>query len=93
MTELTQYSDAQLVVFVAGAVATIRQAFPSIDGRKLVWLVAFVVAIVACLLIALSSTLTWQSALQGLLRALAVAMQAIAGASALNYAAGKVSTQ
>lgn len=93
MTQLAQYSDAQLVVFVAGAVAAIRQSFPAIDGRKLVWLVAVVIAVAVCLLVALSSACTWQSALQGLLRALTVAMQAIAGVSIANYAVQKVSTQ
>ena len=89
---MTQYSDAQLAVIVAGAVSAIRQFFPQVDGKAKVWAVALVVAVLLCLLIALPSGATWQSVLLSIQRAIVVAAQAVAGASLVGYAAGKVQT-
>ena len=89
---MTQYSDAQLAVIVAGSVSAIRQFFPQVDGKAKVWLVALVVAILICLLIALPSGATWQTVLIAIQRAIVVAAQAVAGASLVGYAAGKVQT-
>ena len=84
---MTNYSDAQLAVIVAGTVSAIRQFFPQVDGKGKVWIVALVVAI---LLVALPAGATWQAVLLGIQRAIVVAAQAVAGASLLGYAAGKV---
>ena len=89
---MTQYSDAQLAVIVAGAVSAIRQFCPTVDGKGKVWGVALVVAILICLLIALPSGATWQTVLIAIQRAIVVAAQAVAGASLVGYAAGKVQT-
>ena len=87
---MSTYSDAQLAVIVAGTVSAIRQFFPQVDGKGKVWVVALVVAILLCLLVALPSGATWQTVLLGIQRAIVVAAQAVAGASLLGYAAGKV---
>lgn len=87
---MSQYSDAQLSILVAGAVSAIRQAFPQIDGKGRVWGVALAVAILLCLLVVLPSGATWQAVLIGIQRAFVVAAQAVAGASLVGYAAGKV---
>ena len=89
---MNQYSDAQLAVIVAGAVSALRQFAPSLDGKGKVWGVALVVAILICLLIALPSGATWQTVLIAIQRAIVIAAQAVAGASFVGYAAGKVQT-
>ena len=89
---MNQYSDAQMAVLVAGIVSAIRQFFPSLDGKGKVWAVALVVAVLLCLLVALPSGATWQAVLIGIQRAFIVAAQAVAGASLVGYAAGKVVT-
>ena len=89
---MTTYSDAQLAVLVAGIVSALRQFFPVIDGKAKVWTVALVVAILICLLIALPSGATWQTVLIAIQRAFVVTAQAVAGASLVGYAAGKVQT-
>ena len=92
MDAMTQYSDAQLAVIVAGIVSAIRQFFPAIDGKGKVWAVALAVAVLLCLLVVLPSGATWQAVLLGIQRAFIVAAQAVAGASLVGYAAGKVVT-
>ena len=89
---MTTYSDAQLAVIVAGTVSALRQFAPTLDGKGKVWAVALVVAILLCLLIALPSGATWQTVLIAIQRAFVVAAQAVAGASLVGYAAGKVQT-
>ena len=89
---MTTYSDAQLAVIVAGAVSAIRQFAPTIDGKGKVWAVALAVSILLCLLISLPSGATWQTVLIAIQRAFIVAAQAVAGASLVGYAAGKVQT-
>ena len=89
---MTQYSDAQMAVLVAGIVSAIRQFFPALDGKGKVWAVALAVAVLLCLLISLPSGATWQSVLIAIQRAFVVAAQAVAGASLVGYAAGKVQT-
>lgn len=84
---MNTYSDAQLALFVAGAVSAIRQFFPQLDGKGRVWMAAFGVAVLLCIL---PAGVSWQSILPGIQRAVIVAAQAIAGTSLLGYAAGKV---
>ena len=87
---MSEYSDAQLAVLVAGLVSAVRQFFPALDGKGKVWAVALGIAVLLCLLIALPDGATWQSVLLSIQRAFAVAAQAVAGASLVGYAAGKV---
>ena len=92
MDAMTNYSDAQLAVIVAGIVSAIRQFFPAIDGKGKVWAVALGVAVLLCLLVVLPAGASWQTVLFGIQRAFIVAAQAVAGASLVGYAAGKVET-
>ena len=87
---MAQYSDAQMAVLVAGIVSAIRQFSPALDGKARVWAVALAVAVLLCLLVALPSGATWQAVLIAIQRAFVVAAQAVAGASLVGYAAGKV---
>ena len=88
--EMNQYSDVELAALVAGIVSVVRQIFPQVDGKGKVWVLALGIAVVLCLLIALPDGATWQAVLLSIQRAFVVAAQAVAGASLVGYAGGKI---